>query len=170
MQNIFETERLLLRQFTLDDSPFILKLLNTDTWLRFIGDRKIKSLEDAKQYLINGPIKSYQTNGYGLSLVALKDSGEPIGMCGILKRDTLNAPDIGYALLPEYEGQGYAYEIAKATLTYALQTLCMPQILAITKGDNDRSVKLLHKLGFKFEKMLKLNPDDQELMLFAASV
>lgn len=170
MQNILETERLLLRQFTLDDSPFILKLLNTDTWLRFIGDRKIKSVEDASQYLLSGPIKSYQTNGFGLSLVALKESGEPVGMCGILKRDTLYAPDIGYALLPEYEGHGYAFEIAKSTLDYALQTLHMPQILAITKADNERSVKLLHKLNFKFEKMLKLNPDDQELMLFSAPV
>jgi len=169
MQNILETERLLLRQFTLDDSTFILKLLNTDTWVRFIGDRKIKSIEDARQYLLNGPIKSYQVNGFGLSLVALKDSGEPIGMCGILKRDTLNAPDIGYALLPDYEGQGYAFEIAKATVTYALQTLHMPQILAITKADNERSVKLLHKLDFRFEKMLKLNVDGEELMLFAAS-
>lgn len=168
MANILETERLLLRSFTVNDAAFILQLVNTDTWLRFIGDRNIKSVEAAEAYLLNGPIKSYELNGYGLSMVMLKDTNVPIGMCGVLKRDTLDAPDIGYALLPEYEGQGYGTEIAGATLQYAFKTLGLKRILAITLADNERSVRLLNKIGFRFKEIIEIESDDEQLMLFEA--
>src|SRR6478736_8102385 len=116
MKYILETERLQLRQFEIDDAEFIVELVNTPGWLKFIGDRNIKTTEDAIRYLQNGPMKSYQENGFGLSLVEEKGNRKSIGMCGILKRDSLENPDIGFALLPEFVGKGYAFEIALATV------------------------------------------------------
>ena len=102
MQAILETERLTLREFNKSDAEFVLRLLNTPTWLKFIGDKNVRSLDDAQNYLSNGPIRSYEENGFGLSRVALKSSNTPVGACGLIKRDGLNEPDIGFALLPEY--------------------------------------------------------------------
>lgn len=112
---ILTTDRLVLRQFSLSDTAFILELLNSPGWINFIGDRGIRTEKDAEEYLLNGPMKSYQKNGFGLAMIALKESGEGIGMCGLIKRESLADVDIGYALLPAYTGQGYAYEIAAAT-------------------------------------------------------
>jgi [ribosomal protein S5]-alanine N-acetyltransferase len=116
MKHIMITERLLIRKLTFDDSSFIVKLLNSPGWLRYIGDRGVKTEEDAKVYLQNGPLLSYEENGFGLYLVGLLETGEPIGMCGILKRDSLVHPDLGYSLLPEFTGKGYAYEAANAVV------------------------------------------------------
>lgn len=166
MAPILETERLILRQFNLNDTDFILKLVNSPSWLRFIGDRNIKTTEDATNYLINGPIKSYQTNGFGLSLVALKGNEVSIGMCGIIKRDNLENVDIGFAFLDEYTGKGYAFEIASATINYAKEVLKLETILAITDPENVNSIKLLNKIGLRFDKIIQFPEKNEELMLF----
>lgn len=126
MKYILETERLSLRQLNYGDAPFILELLNSPGWLKFIGDRNVQTEEDAIHYLQHGPMKSYEMFGFGLSLVELKTDETPIGMCGLLKRDYLEHPDIGYAFLAEFMGYGYAFEIASATLAYVTQTLSIP--------------------------------------------
>lgn len=149
---ILQTERLILRQLTLTDTPFIIELLNTEGWIKYIGDRNVKTAEQARQYLSNGPVKSYAANGFGLYLVALKDKQVPIGMCGLIKRDYLPHADIGYALLPQYAGKGYAFEIAKAVVGFAFNDLKMQHLLAITLPENNGSVKLLQKLGMVFEE------------------
>src|SRR5262245_14852779 len=107
---VHETERLLLRRFTVDDAQFILTLLNEPSFLRYIGDKQVRSLEDARQYIMNGPVASYERYGFGLLLVELRESRTPIGMCGLLKREGLPEPDIGFALLPDFWNKGFAYE------------------------------------------------------------
>ena len=164
---ILETERLILREFNTGDAAFILLLLNNPSWLQYIGDRNVKTLEDAQNYLLNGPMKSYRENGFGLSLVEQKENNIPIGMCGLIKRDTLEHVDIGFALLPEYAGMGYAYEIAAATMAHAKHTLKLEQVVAITSIDNTRSIALLNKIGLNFEKMVRLAEDQESLMLFS---
>lgn len=163
---ILETERLLLREFNADDAGFILVLVNNPTWLLYIGDRNIRTLDDARHYLVNGPIKSYFVNGFGLFHVSLKEDNTPIGMCGLIKRHGLENVDIGFALLPHYAGKGYAYEIAAATMDHAKKKLGLEKIVAITSEDNTHSIKLLNKIGLHFEKMIKLADDNEELMLF----
>lgn len=150
---VLQTERLTLRQLILTDTPFIIELLNTEGWIKYIGERNVKNADQARQYLINGPIKSYEENGFGLCAVTLKNTNIPIGMCGLIKRDYLPHPDIGYAFLPQYNGQGYAFEITKAVLQHAFTELKKEKILAITLPENKNSVKLLHKLGMKYEEI-----------------
>src|SRR5689334_22505860 len=111
-----QTERLLLRQFTVDDAQFILNLLNEPSFLRYIGDKKVRNLEDARQYILNGPIASYERNGFGLLLVELKETHTPLGMCGLLKREELPDADIGFAFLPAYWNKGFAFEASAAVL------------------------------------------------------
>lgn len=167
MSVILETERLILRKFTIKDAPFIAALMNSPTWLQFIGDREIKTLAHAQSYLLNGPIMAYTAYGFGLYLAELKDTKTPIGMCGLVKRDYLEHLDIGYALLPAFEGKGYGFEIASATVTYAFETLHLQHLAAITTEENRRSVKLLNKLGFVFKEVI--NVEGKELMLYLAS-
>lgn len=164
---VIETARLLLRPFILEDSDFILKLLNTKGWIKYIGDRNVKTTEQARQYLENGPLRSYQTNGFGLNLVQLKTNNKPIGMCGLIKRGYLDHPDIGFAFLPDYTGQGYAYEIAKRTVQYALTQLEKEKILAITLPENSSSIKLLEKIGFRYQKNFVDNDTNEELSLYS---
>ena len=163
---VLETERLLLRQFTVEDAPFVLALLNEPSFLRYIGDKSVRDLEGARDYLLNGPMASYQRNGFGLYLMELKDSRAPIGMCGLLKREELPAPDIGFALLPDFWNQGFAFEAAAAVLQDARQRLNIQRLLAITSLDNESSIKLLERLGFRFEKVINLAPDRESLRLF----
>ena len=167
MKFIVETERLLLREFTLRDTKFIVELLNSPGWLQFIGDRNIKTEEQAKSYLENGPIKSYKDNGYGLALVVKKDDNKAIGMCGIINRENLDYPDIGFAFLPEFNGKGYAYEIASATLDYAKNRLNIPKIVAITIPRNFKSIQLLEKIGLRFSKLFCLPGSKEELLLYS---
>lgn len=164
---ILETDRLILREFNTADAAFILILLNNPSWLQFIGDRDVKSLKDAIHYLKNGPLKSYHENGFGLFMVEIKDSRIPIGMCGLIKRETLDDVDIGFALLPEYTGTGYAFEIASATMEHAKQSLGLEKVVAITTPENLHSISLLQKLGLKFEKMVRLSENEDALMLFS---
>ena len=161
------TARLTLREFVDADAPFILTLLNQPSFLRFIGDKKVRTVDDARRYITTGPIASYQRHGFGLYLVELKDGKVPIGMCGVLKRESLPDPDLGFAFLPEYWGQGYAFEAASAVLKEARDTFKLTRILAITKPDNDASIKLLAKLGFQLERVMKLSSDSDEVKLFS---
>ena len=162
-----ESERLFLRPLTLEDGEFILQLLNTDGFIKYIGDRNVRTIEQAKDYLLNGPLKSYETNGFGLNLVELKTNQTPAGMCGLLKRDYLDHPDIGFAFLPEYTGKGYAYEIVKEIIYYGLNVLKMGKILAIVLPENSSSIKLLEKIGFRYEKNF-ISPDtNEELCLYS---
>ncbi len=167
MKKILETERLALYEFGVNDAEFILKLVNSEGWLHFIGDRNIHSVDDAKLYLLNEIMKAYQELGFGFWRIQLKDSHTTIGMCGLTKRLYLNDPDIGYALLPEFTGRGYAQEAVAATLQYAHQSLYLKRILAITKPDNVRSVKLLQKLGVNFEQMMVLPVHANAMQLMA---
>jgi ribosomal-protein-alanine N-acetyltransferase len=162
-----ESERLFLRRLTLDDSEFILELLNTEGFIKYIGDRNVKTIGQANDYLLNGPLKSYETNGFGLSLVELKTDRTPVGMCGLLKRDYLDHPDIGFAFLPSYTGKGYAYEIVKEIIHHGLTKLHMENIFAIVLPENSSSIKLLEKLGFRYEKNF-ISPDtNEELRLYS---
>jgi RimJ/RimL family protein N-acetyltransferase len=168
MNCIILTDRLRLREFELTDSAFIVELLNSEGWLRFIGKSSVQTEEQARNYLINGPIKSYRENGYGLCMVERTEDDKPIGMCGIIKRDNLDKPDIGFAFLPEFHGKGYAFEIASATLEYAKETLNIPEIYAITVAYNEKSIKLLERIGLKFIKTIYMANDKEALLLFSS--
>ena len=165
---VLETERLFLRSLSIEDARFILTLLNEPSFLRYIGDKNVRDLNDARQYILNGPIASYKQNGFGLYLVELRESRTPIGMCGLLKREELADVDIGFAFLPDFWNQGFASEAAVAVLEYAQHTLKLKRIVAITNPDNDASIKLLQRMGFTFESVVKLSQDRAEVKLFAS--
>lgn len=150
MPSTLLTDRLRIREFTLADAAFIVRLLNTEGWLRYIGDRNVHNDGDARDYLTAGPLKSYAENGFGLWCVEEKHSAAPIGMCGILKRPELDSPDLGFAFLPEFHGRGFALEAVTATLSHARHVLQVPLLSAIVQPDNDRSIALLEKVGFVF--------------------
>lgn len=162
---IAHTDRLTLRKLELADVGFIVTLLNTPGWLRFIGDRGVKNVDDAVQYLNNGPFESYEKNGFGLWLVSLREDHQAIGLCGILKRDLLDHPDVGFAFLPECSGLGYATEALSATLDVARDRFGIPIISAITTPDNDLSQKVLRKHGFTFLRSMQ-NEKGEDLSLF----
>lgn len=164
--NILETERLTLRQFTAEDAPFILELVNEPSFIQNIGDRNVRSLADAVKYIEAGPVISYARNGFGLYLVQLKESGESIGMCGLIKRAALEDVDIGYAFLPKFWSKGYAVESALAVKEQA-HSLGLRRLVAIVDPANIGSIRVLEKLGLTFEKMVQLAADDIELKLFA---
>ena len=165
---VLETERLVLRRLTIDDAEFILSLLNEPSFLRYIGDKKVRNTGDAQQYIHDGPIASYEQHGFGLYLVELRETHTPIGMCGLLKRAELADVDIGFAFLPDFWRQGFAFEAAQAVMNYARQTLQLQRIVAITNPDNESSIKLLQRMGFTFERLLKLTKDGDEVKLFAS--
>lgn len=163
---ILETERLILRKFVIADAPFILELLNTPTWLQFIGDKGVRNLEDAENYLKNGSLKSYEENGFGFYLVAEKSTHKPIGMCGFIKRQELEDVDLGFAFLPDFIGKGLGYEIAQATLIYGKEVLKLGRIIAIVDPRNIPSNALLQKLGFIFEKTIPFGEKKDLLNLY----
>jgi RimJ/RimL family protein N-acetyltransferase len=166
MAYLLETERLTLREFTLEDADFIVELVNTPGWLQFIGDRNIHTTQQAVFYLENGPLKGYQEHGFGLSMVETKAEGTPIGMCGIMKRDSLEHPDIGFAFLPAFHHQGYAYEIAREVLSYTKSHLRFPTVSAIVDPENIRSIQLLQKLGMHTERKTNASEGEEGLLLF----
>lgn len=167
-QTILETERLVLRRMCLDDDAFIRTLLNEPSFVRFIGDRGVRTLDDARRYIADGPLASYRRVGFGLYLVETRDERAPIGICGLLKRDTLEHPDIGFAFLPRFWSQGYAYESASAVLCYGRTALRIRRILAITSPDNDASIRLLKRLGFAYEGTRRLTEGSPEVKVFAS--
>jgi RimJ/RimL family protein N-acetyltransferase len=168
LKQIIVTERLVLREVNINDADFILGLLNSKGWLQFIGDRNVRSLPDAEKYIADRIVKSYIDHGLGLYLVELKTSGTAIGLCGLIKRETLDDIDIGFAFLPEYTGFGYAYEAAISTLKFAFEALGINRLVAITTPDNVNSIKLLEKIGMQFEKKI-LFEEKEELFLFGIS-
>lgn len=164
--SVIQTERLVLKRMSIDDAPFILGLLNQPSFLRFIGDKGVRTLEDARNYILTGPVASYDRFGFGLYLATLKDGGTPIGMCGLLKRDTLEDVDVGFAFSPEFWGHGYALESAAAVLEYGRTAFGLRRIVAITSPDNEDSIKILLRLGLRFEKMIRLSDHEDETRLF----
>jgi RimJ/RimL family protein N-acetyltransferase len=169
-QITLQTARLRLRQLEQADDAFILRLLNEPSWLRFIGDRSVHSLEDARVYLREGPQRMYEQFGFGLWLVERIADGASIGMCGLIKRDTLDDIDIGFALLPEFWRRGYAFEAASATLDHARRALGLLRVVAITSDDNEASGNLLVRLGFTFERVIPMIATSETLRLYGMSL
>ena len=163
---ILQTDRLQLRRLTPDDATFIFELVNEPSFIENIGDRNVRSEEDAVRYIQNGPMASYERYGYGLYKVELRQTATAIGICGPLKRETLEYPDIGFAFLPRFWGQGYAIESAAAVMSYSREVLGLSEIAAITTPTNERSIKLLEKLGFKFQCLKRLADDAAPIKLF----
>lgn len=166
---VLETERLILRRLTPQDSAFIFELVNERSFIENIGDKKVKTLGDAVRYIQHGPMASYDQYGFGLYRVELKQPASPIGICGPLKRETLEHPDIGFAFLPRSWRQGYALESAAAVMDYARAVLGLSDIAAITTPDNERSIKLLEKLGFKFQCTKRLSKNESPIRLFLSN-
>lgn len=168
--NVLETERLALRRFAVNDDAFILELLNDPAWLRFIGDKGVKTLADARDYLLKGPIDMYERYGFGAYLVVRGADTAPMGLCGLIKRDALPDVDLGFAFLPPYRGMGYAYEAASAVMAYGRKAFGLNRIVAITSPENVVSARLLERLGFVFESVIRLGEGGPEVRLFAAAV
>ena len=163
---ILDTDRLALRLATLGDAAFILRLLNEPSFLRFIGDRKVRTITDAERYIGERLIASYERNGFGLWVVERRETPGPIGICGLVKRDTLPDADIGFAFLPEFWGRGYAFESAAGVKRYALDVLALPRLLAITNPDNVASIRIVEKLGLLFDHALSLPAGQAEVNLY----
>lgn len=163
---ICESERLVLRRAQPEDARFMLRLLNQHSWIRGIGDRGVRTLADAERYIDARMLEPFRKLGYGMNVVVLKATGAPIGLCGLVKRDTLAYPDLGFALLDDYGGQGFAQEAAQAVMVHARNVLRIPQLLAITTRGNERSGKLLGKLGFVLEPVPHRTPEGEELRLY----
>lgn len=163
------TARLRLRELTADDAPFVLTLLNEPSFIEHIGDRGVRTIEDAREYIARGPwTRDYKALGFGLWLVELQASAEPIGICGLIKRDALPQPDIGFAFLPAYWSRGYAFEAASAVKAFASTTLGLPRLLAIVSPSNVSSVRLLEKLGFSFDSMTRTSATGRQVALFVS--
>lgn len=171
--HVLSTDRLDLRRLTIDDAPFVLQLVNDPAWLEHIGDKGVRTLEGARNYIRNGPLCMYERLGFGLYLVELRRPGAgarvddrrapgpvSIGLCGLIKRDALPDVDIGYAFLPDFRGRGYAHEAALAVLEYGHRTLGMRRIVAITTAGNASSIRLLEKVGMRLQGVLELSPGD----------
>jgi ribosomal-protein-alanine N-acetyltransferase len=162
---VIETKRLMLRQLELGDAGFILELLNEDAFLRYIGDKGVRNLSDAREYIDNGPIDSYERYGFGLYAACLRDT-TPVGICGLVKRDGLDDADIGFAFLSRHCSKGYGVESASAVLAHARQELRLQRVVAITAPDNAASIAVLEKIGLRFERMIRLSGQGPELKLF----
>ena len=181
---ILETERTILREIIESDDEFILDLLNQPSFIKYIGDRNVRNIEQAREFIENRYRASYREHGFGLYTVELKAefctladaqvsapfANTRIGICGFVKRDTLPDADIGFAFLPQFCGKGYALESAAAVMKYGSDVLGLKRVLAITTQDNESSGKLLEKLGFKFENLIKMPPDVEELKLFSSNI
>lgn len=165
--SICETPRLRLREFVPHDAPFMLRLLNDPGFIANINDKGIRTVDAAREFLEVTLIPSYMHNGFGLWAVDRKDTGDTIGMCGLIKRDWLDDIDLGYALLEDATGAGFAREAALATLGLAQGKHKLTRLAAIVNADNERSIRLLRDLGFVYERIVKLPPDDFELPLYA---
>lgn len=166
---ILSTARLVVREIVHTDAPFILQLLNDPAFIQYIGDKRVRTLDEAREYIETGPRAMYAEFGFGLWAVELPD-GSAIGICGLLKRPVLDDVDLGFAVLPQFRRDGYAFEAASAVVAYARGTLRLDRLVAITNPDNDASARLLEKLGFSFEQMTKVFADAPPLKLFSASL
>jgi [ribosomal protein S5]-alanine N-acetyltransferase len=165
---IVRTARLCLRRIVAGDAAFLLELLNDPSFLANIGDRGVRDLDEARVYIERGPVASYTLHGFGLYLVELAGSGEPIGICGVLRRDGLADPDLGFAFLPRYWGRGFALEAAGAVLEHARAALALRRLVAITLPSNQGSKRVLERIGFRLEGRVRLAGDPEELELYAS--
>jgi ribosomal-protein-alanine N-acetyltransferase len=163
---VIRSERLELREFDLGDEEFVLRLLNDPSFLRFIGDKGVRTLADARAYITKGPMDSYRRHGYGLYLVNLRSDGTPIGMCGLVRRDGLADADVGFAFLPQFHAKGYASESAAAVLDYGTRRLRLKRIVAIVAPDNLASIAVLERIGLEYHRMVRLPADTRDLKLF----
>ncbi len=163
---IVETDRLVVRVLAAEDAAFVLRLTNEPSFLSNIGDKGVRNLDDARRFLSDGPWTNQPKAGYGQFLVALKDGGAPIGICGLLYRDRLDVTDIGFAFLPEFWGRGFAIEAASAVKEYGRVRLGTPSIVGLTTKDNLPSIRVLEKLGLRFQKMVRMSDDDAGTALF----
>lgn len=164
------TARLHMSLLDYDDCEFIRELVNEPDFKRFIGDKQVKTLEDARSYLKNGPIGSFEKHGFGMFLVSLIDSGEPLGMCGLLKREQFADPDIGFAFLRRFWAQGYALESARAIMSFGSKQLKLERIIAIADPDNTASVRLIGKLGLKFERKVRMEGESVDINLYSVDL
>ena len=171
--SMIQTARLSLRELDFDDAEFILELLNEPGFIRNIGDKGVRTPADARNYILQGPMDSYARHGFGLYATCLRHgaldgapAGTPIGICGLVKRDGLNDPDVGFAFLSRYWSRGFAVESAAAVLAHAKKALNLLRIAAITSPDNAQSIAVLEKIGLKFERTIRLVDHGQELKLF----
>jgi RimJ/RimL family protein N-acetyltransferase len=162
---VLETERLELRRLSPRDAAFIVELLNDADFLLNIGDKGVRNETDAFRYLSEGPLASYEKHGFGLWLVSVKEEG-PVGMCGLLKRDTLPDVDIGFAFLPQFRGRGYASEAATAVMRYGREALGIDRIVAIVSPGNERSINVLEKIGLRFDRTMVITPGEAAVQLF----
>ncbi|MEM9556550.1 MAG: GNAT family N-acetyltransferase [Acidobacteriota bacterium] len=159
------TERLHLRRITPDDAPWALRLLNEPSFIANIADRGVRTVAEAARYLEAGPIASYAKHGYGMYVVELQATGEPLGMCGLVRRKSLDQADLGYAFFPAHWGRGYAREAAAASVEIA-SGLDLPYLLAIVNSDNEPSIRLLEALGFRAESQIRLEPEAELIELY----
>ena len=164
---VVNTKRLSIAKACLDDAPFIFELLNTPSWIEYIGDRGIKTVQDAERYIQDALIDSYQKNGFGLYKVLNSEESKPIGLCGLLQREFLQVPDLGFAILPEYAGKGYMKEAAQAVLKYETNKHNLKEVQAITSPINSRSRGLLKVLGFSMLKAIWPDGNEEELVLYS---
>jgi RimJ/RimL family protein N-acetyltransferase len=169
--NVIETERLNLREMSEGDAGFVLELLNDPGFIRFIADRGVRTLESAARYIEERFVASYRKHGFGLWLVETKGGREAAGMCGLLKRGApVPGVEVGYAFLPKFRGRGYAYEAAAAAQRYAREALGLPSLYAVVNPDNDASIRLLEKLGLRFERPVRLEGEESDISLFSAEL
>jgi ribosomal-protein-alanine N-acetyltransferase len=164
---VIETDRLTLTRLSYDDCAFIVELVNEPSFKRFIGDKKVKSEDDARTYLEDGPIGSYERFGFGLFLVSPKDTGVPAGINGLVRRPEFDDPDIGFAFLERFRGRGYALESSVAVLEYGFDTLGLERVTAMADPRNERSIRLIEKLGMRYERKVRMPGDDHDIALFA---
>jgi [ribosomal protein S5]-alanine N-acetyltransferase len=166
MRSSLQTDRLVLRHFTTNDAEFIINLVNTENWIRNIGDVHVTNTTQALTYLALGPLSSYRKTGYGSYMITLKVSEEPVGMCSLMHREWLKYPDLGFAILPEYCRKGYAFEAAAACMTEVYNNSVTPHLSAIVAGGNTASVKLLEKLEFGHHEMVRVPGSNEELHMY----
>jgi [ribosomal protein S5]-alanine N-acetyltransferase len=165
-----ETARLTLRRLSFEDAPFLVGLLNQPSFLANIGDRGVRNVDDAHRYLREGPMAMYEKFGFGLWHVARRADGAAVGMCGLLRRDNLPDVDVGYAFLPEYWGQGYAFEAAQATLQHAAGKFGLARVIGVVSEGNNASIRVLEKLGMSFERMVSMRPGEPDVRLYGRSL
>jgi ribosomal-protein-alanine N-acetyltransferase len=165
-----ETPRLSLRRLEPDDAEFLVGLLNQPSVLANIGDRGVRNADDARRYLRDGPMAMYGRFGFGLWLLSRRDDGAPLGMCGLLKRDTLPDVDVGYALLPQFWGQGYALEAVQATLRHAASKFGLKRVIGVVSEGNAASIRVLEKAGMRFERMVSMQPGEPEIRLYGRAL
>lgn len=164
---VLQTERLTLRRFTLDDASFVYELVNQRSFREFIGDKGVNSLDDARDYIEDGPLATFEKYGYCVYVVGRSANAVPIGMCGLFKRDNLDRPDIGFAFLERYFKHGFATESSLGVMRYAQDVLSLPALTAIVDPENARSIALVEKLGFSYERAYRMPDEDKDLCCYA---